>query len=146
VNAAPSRPAELKGSAAADQRVEPARDPGGEPLHAAGEPLRIAGLDDQVQMIPLHRKVNEAKAVALLRGGKGAPDGAEGAAAAQVPDMGQDAHRDVRGVMRRQGGAALVRDARAGTGGLATCAFALAAPGAEVESELPCASHLESAL
>jgi hypothetical protein len=99
-----------------------------------------------VQLVPLHRKVNEAKAIPLLAGGEGAPDGAEGAAAAQIPDVGEDPHRDVRGVMRRQSGTALVGDARAGAGGLATCALALAAPSVDVESALSRASHLESAL
>src|ERR1700730_9421479 len=126
--------------AAANDLVEPACDPGGKPLHAAGEPLRIAGLDDQLQFVPLHRKLNEAKAVPLLAGGKGAPDGAEGAAAARIPDVGEDPQGDVRRVIRRQDGAALVRDARAGACGLATCALALAAPSVEAAAGLSCTS------
>jgi hypothetical protein len=133
--------------AAADELVEPARDPRGEPLHAAGEPLRIAGLDDQVQVVPLHRKMNEAKALALLAGGEGSPDGAEGAAAAQIPNVRQDPQGYVRGMVRREGRAAAMRDASTFPGGLGASAFAPASPRGETQSELSGAGcHLDSAL
>ena len=48
--------------AGAPQRaIDRARDPDDEPSRAARERLLIVRLDDQVEMIALHREVNEAK-------------------------------------------------------------------------------------
>ena len=43
-------------------------DAGGEPLHSAGETLIVGRLDQQVDVVPVHRGVHEPHTEALLRG------------------------------------------------------------------------------
>jgi len=67
-------------------------------------PLRLARLP--------RRTLSEAQAGPVLAGGKGSPEDAEGAAVAQIADLGEHAQGYGLRVIRRQDGGALVRSAR----------------------------------
>jgi hypothetical protein len=49
------------GAAAMKELVEAAGDPDPEALHAAAERTRVFGFDDQMEMIVLHREVDDAE-------------------------------------------------------------------------------------
>ncbi len=53
------------GAAVSQCAMDRARHANREPLHAARKGLLVRGLDDQMQMIRLNRKVNDAKSVLL---------------------------------------------------------------------------------
>ncbi len=61
------KPVSPKAAANAEELVRPPSETHGEPLNAARERARVAGLDDHVDVIVLHGKVNDAKNVAKTR-------------------------------------------------------------------------------
>jgi hypothetical protein len=57
-----------------DEAVHPPRDPNGETSHSSRKSVPVGGLDQQVQVISLHREMHDAKhaVMALIRLGDGA--------------------------------------------------------------------------
>jgi len=110
--------------------VEPPGHPHGKPLHPASETDLVNCLDDEMQVIALHREVDEPEAAPLPPTRKGATEGPEAPAAAQIPDLGPDAQGDMHRKPRRQLLARVVRHARAR---LATRMSARASPAAQAE-------------
>ena len=97
---------------AADQEaIQGARGPNAETPHARRERPCVMGLDDQVEMVPLHRKVHDAK-VGTLRGPDGARDGVEETRCAEGRKIRARPQRDVNGVAIEVPRAGAVQDTR----------------------------------
>lgn len=93
--------------------VERPRHADGEALHAAGKSALVGRLNDQVQVVAQHGKVDEPEAAALASARKGTAERAEAELAAQVPDLGPDAQRDVDWKASGEGRPAAMGDPRA---------------------------------
>jgi hypothetical protein len=90
------------GAAAAHHPVQSARDRDREAPHAIPERSGPAGLDDRVEVIPLDGVLHDGEVGSSSRRRKRVVNDAEGTLAAEVPDMGQDAQRDVHGQAARE--------------------------------------------
>ncbi len=107
-----------------------------EPLHTPRQRLRVLGLDDQVDVIALHRKLVEPKAKLLLAGDERLANGPKAPLAAQVPNLAPHTHRHMHRQLpqrrppqvRHPGLLAVLR--------LPPRAFALAATALQVELQL----------
>src|SRR5262249_53960382 len=108
-------------AAAAQDAVNRAGEPNREPLEAARENIGVVGLDQQVDVIGLHREMHDAEPFA-----RSPPETAPQHRESRLPKGGQlrsDAQRDVRGMglpvhrtpAMRNGGAMPRRPSRAGT-------------------------------
>src|SRR5882724_1392328 len=75
--------------------VEPLGDANAESLHAAREAPLILGLDDQVDVIALHRKVGDSHPEAIAGRPEGLLDALEAATGTQIPDLPMHAPIDV---------------------------------------------------
>ncbi|WP_157370390.1 hypothetical protein [Vulgatibacter incomptus] len=84
------------------QPVEATRDPHAEALRSPRQRLGIAGLDDEVKMVSLHRVVRESDSEAIRPDEERGLDNPEASPAAKAPDLVTDAHRDVDRVPARQ--------------------------------------------
>src|SRR5262245_5550976 len=86
------------GAAPPHDAVEPARDAHAEPLHAAGERALVLRLDEQVQVVPRHGIVHEAKAEAVAAAPEGARQRREAATGPQIPHAAAHAPGGVNGM------------------------------------------------
>src|SRR5712691_4161641 len=87
-------------------------------------------------MVSLHGKADEPEPVALPAAGERGRDGAETAATAQVPHVGQDTERRVHWMSCSERRPTRVRHAGPRALGLPSRALALSTPGAQVQLEL----------
>ena len=117
--------------------IEPAGHADPEPLHRGRERPVAAGLDDEMDMVPLDRKL--AKACADLDPGdrEGPPDDVERPTAAQVPDVREHAHGDMDRPPGGKPSPPRVRHTRPVALGLAPGPAPLAAVRAKCERDLP---------
>ncbi|HEX9573874.1 MAG TPA: hypothetical protein VF994_07235 [Myxococcales bacterium] len=114
------------------------RDPDRQALDSAGERNRIARLDDEVQVVRLHGKMDEPEAVALATLADAGCDHAEAGAGAKLRCLGTNARGHVDRVPCRECGPADVWHASSGF--LRTpCPRPVSAASAvpQVEPELP---------
>ncbi len=125
--------------------IEAARDAHAQALHAARKRDRVARLDDEMDVVALHREADDAQIAPFVRSAQRRADDAEASAAPQVPDVIAYAQRDVHREARRKPGSRPVGDAGAFSLRLSTRAGTAAAPSAEREGELRCAvaRHLD---
>jgi hypothetical protein len=131
----PHRPAAARGP------IEGACGANQQAAHTRGERGLVVSLDDEVHVVSLNRKVDQAEVGAGTGGDRGLehrvkPRSAQGA------HVGSGAKGDVEGEAALVLGAGTMQDDGAGTG-LTPSAFAAAAPGANGERELALACHLD---
>ena len=81
--------------------VQPTGESDREPLNAPRELLRRFRLDDQVQVVALHREMHECESVALLPSRERARNGPEASPAPQVPYFLPHSQRDVHRMVPR---------------------------------------------
>jgi hypothetical protein len=81
--------------------VQPPGDADGQPLQTARELFRVGRLDDQLDVVPLYREVDQAESGAIATIGESGCELSEGAPASQVPHMWEHAPGDVNRVMPR---------------------------------------------
>jgi len=115
------------GAAAAHHAVERACHADLQPLHGAAQGRGIGRLHDHVQVVSLDREVDEAETEARAAAGEGAPQGAETAVGAEIPDLGSQPRGDVQGATAKSP-AQSVRDVLAAALRLATGPAARTAP------------------
>src|SRR6267378_533829 len=84
------------------QPVETARDPHRKSLQTAREPRCIGRLHDQVEVISLHREVDQPEASAIASFRECRRELPEAAAAAKIPHMRQHAPGHVQRMVLRQ--------------------------------------------
>jgi len=110
-----------------DEAVHPPRDPDRQPSHSSGERVLVGGLDEQMQMIRLHREVHDAKdrLVALVGLGDGPFQSRKDESRSQRPKP--RAQRHVHRVAERVLGASTMR-CHPSRARLAPGSFSLAAP------------------
>src|SRR5712664_3065412 len=127
------------------QPVETARDPHRKSLQTARELRCIGRLHDQVEVISLHREVDqpEASAIASFRGCR--RELAEAAAAAKVPNVRQHAPGHVDRMVLRQDWPGHVRYAGPLRLRLPARAVPLPTPSGEPQRKLFGSCHLELA-
>ena len=89
-------------AAAVEQRVDAAREPHAEALHAAREGGLASGLDDQVEMIAQDVEVDDAEVTAMTAGRDRGPHHAHDALAAQRRQAADDPQGDVDRRARRE--------------------------------------------
>ncbi len=100
--------------AALHDRVDPLRNPNAEALRSARKRIIRIRLDDQVQMIPHRRELDDSKSLPFVPT-KRLPHDGEGPRPAQIPDMWQHLHRDQRRRMSIHPLPPMMRDARTRT-------------------------------
>lgn len=118
-------------AAALERAVDGARGADGESLHAARQRVVVGGLDDQVEVIRLHRVMNEGEA-GVRRAGDRVAQGVVERGATTRGDLAAQAKRHVHRVMPAMDRSRVVRDAfgaAALSTGAATAAAALAGLG-----------------
>src|SRR4051812_25978349 len=121
--------------------VDGARDPDGQALHSAGERELVGCFNDEVDVVSLHRVVDNAEIDAVAAGVQRGSHCFDDVAAAKPGSILADAphcmHRKPCSVCRPL----LVRNAFQTTLGLAPCSLPTPAP--SVQIELPRAFHLD---
>lgn len=129
-------------AAATEHAVDGTRDADGKALHAAHESGPCIGFDEEVDMIPLHAELENAKAQRRACGERVA-DYDEHAVTPKGWQAGPGSQRDVgwaTGLMRHP---APMRNRSPSARGLAARTVAAAAPRPNVKRELPVPVHLE---
>jgi hypothetical protein len=126
-----------------EHAIDGARHADGRALHAAYEPRRLIRLHQQMEMIGLHREMEEAEAVPRSCA-KGAGDCAESSVATKRGQPRPHAERDMRGMPWDVRAAPLVRSRTPAGPRLASGAAPSAAPGVNHELQLArSAAHLD---
>ena len=90
--------------------VEPARDAHLESLDVSAQPAPVLRLHDQMDVITLHRVVDEPRVIRPSRSGSKRPlDPNERSNTPETAHVGKNAQRDVHGVMARERRPSVVR-------------------------------------
>jgi hypothetical protein len=95
----------------AELPIHRASQPNRKALNPAGKRATPLRLDDQVQVIALHRKVNQPQPKARSTGHESPPNGREAGPPAQGRQPRNDPQGDMDGVVTRKPWAAQMRDA-----------------------------------
>src|SRR5437868_13009449 len=80
-------------------RVERLRNANGEPLHSPRLRRPIVGFDDQMEVVPLHRKMDDAEPLSLLSSSERGQYGPIALPAAEALEPGDKPQRDMHRVM-----------------------------------------------
>jgi hypothetical protein len=131
-------------SDATEDPVDGPRDADGEALHTAGEGALIAiGLHDEMNMVKLHREMEDTKAAARC-GAQSRAHCIEDTGAAQRRKSGPCPQRDVHGVPRLMDRTTAVWNGAAARGRWTPRTFASATPRAGSELKLRTLPHFDS--
>lgn len=122
-------------AAAFGRAIDCAGQPDGEALHASGQRSAVAGLDNEMQMVSLHRVVEQSKAETVFASDERLFDLSEASPRGEGRYVGADTKRDVRRMVSRVGWSSDVGNTAAGVAG-PTRTVAAAAMGSELEREL----------
>ena len=122
--------------------IDRLRETDAESLHPAADGMCPVGLDQEVNVVRLHRKVNDAK-VAARACGEAALYRRTESVCSERRETSDTTHRDVDGMAVVVDGAWTMRHARAGPGGLASGSGAATTMGAEGQIALSGHGHLK---
>jgi hypothetical protein len=124
---------------AAHHAVQRLRDAHAKALHSASERPLVVRLDDEVKVVPLHRKVDQAEAEAIAAAREALRDPRKAATRSQIPDVRKDSPRNLHGMVGRERWPSTVRNL-AQLLRLAftapTLSFPSAAPGRQMQLQL----------